>query len=145
MFKIPHDLGFNSKHLAECLDRMTAAEINQLPFGVLKISFDGKVELFSETEAEQSGYGTERKPPVGLDFFIELAPCMNTPEFRGQIEQAALKGRVDFECGHTGDYGNRFRHYRVRIMSAESGGFWQVHDREKHSSKTISKKTEDWQ
>jgi photoactive yellow protein len=129
MLNIPHDLNFDSPNLAECLDSMSAQEINLLPFGVLKISFDGKVELFSKPEAEQSGYGTDRLPPVGLDFYIELAPCMNTPEFRGQIEQLARQGHVDFECGHTGDYGNRSRHYQVRIISAESGGFWQIHDR----------------
>jgi photoactive yellow protein len=120
---------FDSINLAEILDQLSDDEINALPFGVIQIGSDGTVKKYSKTEAEQSGYGAQRKPPIGLDFFTQLAPCMNTVTFRDHIEKAAKQGKVDIECGHIGDYADRNRHCKVRILSSNEGGFWQIHNR----------------
>jgi photoactive yellow protein len=124
-----HALNIESENLAASLDQMSDAEIDALPFGVILIGKDNKVLKYSKKEAFQSGYGVDRTPPIGLDFFGQLAPCMDTPQFRGQIEKAAQTGKVDIECGHTGDFADRSRFFRIRIMSAGNGGYWQIHDR----------------
>ena len=123
-------LSFDSDDLAESLERMSDAEIDALPFGVIRLGADGKVLKYSRREAEQSGYGRDRLPPIGLDFFIELAPCMNTSQFRGQIDQAAATGKVDIEFGHLGDFADRSRMLRIRILRAVTGGFWHLHERQ---------------
>lgn len=123
-----HTLDFESANLAEGLKNMTDEELNALPFGVILIGADGKVQKYSKREAEQSGYGVNRTPK-GLNFFAELAPCMDTSQFRGQIDKAAAAGKVDIELGHTGDFSDRSRNFKVRIISAEDGGFWHLHNR----------------
>lgn len=121
-------LDFEAANIAETLKSMTDDEINALPFGVILIGADGKVLKYSKREAEQSGYGANRTP-IGLDFFAELAPCMDTTQFRGQIDKAAAAGKVDIELGHTGDFRDRSRSFKVRIISADDGGFWHLHNR----------------
>ncbi len=121
-------LDFESENIAETLKNMSDEELNALPFGVILIGADGKVKKYSQREAEQSGYGVNRTP-VGLDFFADLAPCMDTPQFRGQIDKAAAAGKVDIELGHTGDFKDRTRSFQARIISADGGGFWHLHNR----------------
>ena len=125
----PEPLRFDEDDLGASLDRLSDAEIDQLSFGVLLVNSQGEVKKYSGVEAEQSGYGHGRSP-VGCDFFAELAPCMDTPDFRGRIEAARQKGTVDIEFGHTGDYSDRSRHFRIRVISSwRYDGFWHVHDR----------------
>ena len=116
------DLDFDAPDLVARLEQLSLAQIDQLPFGVVRLSADGRVELYSKREAELSGFGDRRA--LGLGFFTQVAPCMDTPAFRGRLQAEARDGTVDFELGHTGDFADPSRFIRVRIRSASDGGFW---------------------
>lgn len=117
-----NELAFDAPDLATRLAQLSPAQIDQLPFGVVRLSADGKVQLFSKREAELSGFDGRRA--LGLAFFTQVAPCMDTPAFRGRLHAEAQQGSVDFELGHTGDFADPSRFIRVRVRSALDGGFW---------------------
>ena len=115
-------IDFNQPTLARAVEALDRDQIDRLPFGVIKLDAGGAVTLFSRTEATQSGY--RDRPALGLDFFLEVAPCMGRPEFRGRIEQARQSGEVDIEIGWIGDFDDRNREMQVRVQSAADGGLW---------------------
>jgi photoactive yellow protein len=113
---------FDTPEAAKTLENLSPDEIDALPFGVVRLSDTGVVTLFSKTEAQQSGFGERRA--VGRSFFDLIAPCMNTPAFRGRIDEQVRSGKLDLEFGHTGDFSDPARFIRIRVCSAAGGGFW---------------------
>lgn len=120
-------LSFDDLELARSVEALSAAAIDTLPFGVIRLDASGKVVLFSATEARLSGYGD--RPAIGLSFFTEVAPCLSGPEYKGRIDAAITSGRVDIEMGCAGDFKDPDGEYRVRILSASDGGLWIFHQR----------------
>ena len=113
--------------LAGQLEQMTDDARNALPFGVIGLDSNGKVWFYSRREAELSGYGD--RPVKDLDFFREVAPCMNTEDFRGRVMRELEAGELDIEIGHTGDFSDRSRFMRVRVMSGGQGRLWLANQR----------------
>jgi photoactive yellow protein len=118
---------FHDDDLAQRLAAMSPDQLNALPFGVIKLDAANRVLFFSATEARLSGYGTA--PILGLDFFADVAPCMDTDEFRGRVNRQRAAGEVDIEIGHTGDFSDPNRFMRSRVMSAAGGGLWLANER----------------
>lgn len=121
----------DASDIARRLEALSYDIIDTLPYGVIRLDASGRVVYFSKTEERHSGY--QGPTAVGLHLFTELAPCMNTPHFRGRVEESAARGTLDVELGHTGDFADRSRFFRVRVVSASDGGTWQLHEREELS------------
>jgi photoactive yellow protein len=119
---------FNSPELARAVEALTLEAVNALPFGAVHLDSDGKVLVFSNAEADLSGYGT--RPALGRQFFTEIAPCMNNPSFRGRIDRALAAGKLDIEFSYVGDFNDEEKDLRVRIQSATGGGCWIFIQRE---------------
>lgn len=113
---------FDTPELARAVEALDAAAIDTLPFGAIRLDDAGIVRYYSRAEARLSGHGD--RPAVDRAFFTEVAPCMDTPGYRGRIERALAGGRLDIEFGHLGDFGDRERELRVRVQSATGGGVW---------------------
>jgi len=120
-------VSFADPKLAPKLEALSEDEMNSLPFGVIKLDGNGIVAFYSRTEARQSGW--KKRPAVGLDFFVAIAPCMATPEFKGRIDEAVRRGAVDIEMGWIGDFDDPNGEMTVRIQSAADGGIWICLDR----------------
>jgi photoactive yellow protein len=116
------EITFDQPQLARAVEQLPVDAINRLPFGVIKLTAGGVVEFYSAREAELSGRGD--RPILGLEFFTNIAPCMDTPQFRGRIESAVASGKLDAEFNHIGDFSDRDRELAVRAQSASDGGIW---------------------
>lgn len=116
------DITFDTAELARAVEQLPVDAINQLPFGVIKLTAAGLVEFYSAREAELSGRGD--RPILGMEFFTNIAPCMNTPQFWGQIDAAVAAGKLDAEFSHIGDFSDRDRELAIRAQSAADGGIW---------------------
>jgi photoactive yellow protein len=116
------DVIFDTPELGRAIEKLSVDSINRLPFGVIKLNASGVVEFYSAREAELSGRGD--LPVLGIDFFSKIAPCMDTPQFRGRIETAIANGKLDAEFSHIGDFSDRDRELAIRAQSASDGGVW---------------------
>lgn len=114
--------GFDEPRLAEAVERLSPEAIDALPFGAIRLDAEGRVTFFSATERRQSGL---RREALGRLFFAEIAPCMDTDEFRGRIDRALAAGQLDIAFGHVSDMpgGARDVALDVRVQSVP-GGRW---------------------
>lgn len=73
--------------------RMSASELNGLPFGVLELDEEGTIVRINEPEARR----THREPEafLGLNFFDDVAPCTNVREFADEFREGARRGYLD--------------------------------------------------
>lgn len=120
---VTEDLDFDTGHLAEAVEHMRPEQVDALRFGAIRLDAAGKVTYYSEAERRQSGY---RKETIGRTFFTEMAPCMDNSHFRGRIEQALARGKLDIAFDYIADFpsGARGVEVRVRVQSAGDGGCW---------------------
>jgi photoactive yellow protein len=115
---------FHSPRLAETLDAASQDEINGLPFGAVRLSKTGVVEFYSTREQELSGFG---RSAVGLNWFREVAPCMDNPIIRGRIEIATALGPVDIVVEHVGLFGDPKARVELRVVETlDRRGYWLV-------------------
>ncbi len=114
---------YEDPQLARKVEHLDTADIDALPFGAIRISYpDETVTHYSEAERRLSGSGD--RPRLRLNFFRDIAPCMDNDHYRGRIAQAMARGTLDLEFTHIGDFEDRNRELTVRVQSASDGGYW---------------------
>lgn len=121
---------YDDPQLARIVETLTVDEIDLLPFGAIRVDADNIVVHYSAAERQLSGSGT--RPRLGRSFFADIAPCMDTPHYRGRIEQARAAGRLDIRFTHIGDFADGERELTVRVQSASGGGYWIFMRRDSH-------------
>ena len=118
----PAPFSFDDPDLARKAEALEESLLDRLPFGAIRLDEQGVVRVYSGAERRLSGSGNRER--LGHDFFTEIAPCMNTEEFRGRIDRARAAGRLDLEFGYVGGFADGERELAVRIQSASDGGVW---------------------
>jgi len=114
-------LAFDETHLARCAEQLSAAALHALPYGAIRLDWDGRIVFYSDAEARLSGYA---RPTLGKHFFTEVAPCLANAGFHARIEQAQAAGLLDIEFSHIGDFNDACKEVCFRIQSASDGGVW---------------------
>lgn len=77
----------------ENVDDMSTEELNELPFGAIQLSPDGKVLSYNAMEADISGRSPDAV--IGKDFFTQVAPCTNVQEFAGRFREGVKNGDLN--------------------------------------------------
>jgi photoactive yellow protein len=75
------------------LAAMSAEEVDRLPFGVIKVDRKGTILFYNATEGRLAGFDPSKV--VGHNFFRDIAPCTNRPEFLGRFLDGVQAGRFD--------------------------------------------------
>lgn len=87
----------------QAIDRMSLTELDQLPFGAIRLDDTGKVLSYNLAESKLTGRDPKRV--IGRNFFTQVAPCTNVQIFAGRFREGVAKGdlhaifpyRFDFE------------------------------------------------
>jgi photoactive yellow protein len=108
------------------LEKLNEQELDDLPFGVIRIDSAGLVLFYSKTEARLSGYG---QIPTGLNIF-ELSSCLGSDDFRGRITRAAEQGPINLDIGWSGDFASPKRDLRFYIRSSTPDDIWILVERD---------------
>jgi photoactive yellow protein len=120
------EIDFDAPDLAARAERASLFDLDQLPFGVIRLDRDGTVRFYNSTEARLSGYG---EIPPGENLFA-ISKCLGSDAFRGRIERAMEQGPVDLDINWPGDFGDPQRELRIRVQSSRSGGLWLFIERD---------------
>ena len=72
---------------------MSAAELDDLPFGVLELDAAGTIVRINRVEARRTGRDPEEF--LGLNFFEDVAPCANVQEFAGEFRDGVRRGDLE--------------------------------------------------
>lgn len=103
------------------LSSMTVREIDALPYGAIKVDRGGKVLTYNATESRLMGLQAPRV--IGRNFFGDVAPCTNTPEFYGRFARGVETGRLN----ETFEYlfaGRRRMSVWIHMFKIKPGDFW---------------------
>ena len=75
---------FGKSDVENVLAKMTDAQLNKLAFGAIELDAAGKVLKYNAVEGAITG--RDPKAVIGKNFFTEVAPCTNRPEFKGVFD-----------------------------------------------------------
>jgi len=105
------------------LARMNDKQLNALAFGAVELDTTGKIIRYNTTEASITG--RDPKAVVGQNFFKDIAPCTNRPEFKGVFDAGVKKGELNTLFEYVFDYQMKPTKVKVHMTKAMSGSsYW---------------------
>lgn len=69
---------------------LSQAQIDALPFGLIGVDADGRIEQYNAFESNLSRLPKERV--IGRNFFTDVAPCTAVKDFQGRFEAFVASG-----------------------------------------------------
>ena len=121
--------GFDDDDLVDRLDDLSDEARDTLPFGTAKMTAAGVVIAYARRESELSGFAAAAA--LGRNWFVDVAPCMDTPALRAELLPERGRGPVDIAFEHTGDFRDPKAILRVRIMqTADLAHYWIAIERQ---------------
>ena len=112
----------------ENIDRMSAEELDALPFGAIRLDKDGKILAYNMTESKLTGRDPKRV--VGRNFFTDVAPCTNVQSFAGRFREGVAKGDMHVIFPYRFDFEMAPRDVTVTLFYAQQTGTAWVFVRE---------------
>lgn len=95
-------VAFGKEDVENVLARMTPQELDDLAFGAVQLDAKGQVLVYNAAEASITGRRAD--DVVGRNFFREVAPCTDTPRFRGVFEAGVRANDLNTMFEYTFDY-----------------------------------------
>ncbi len=117
-------LEFGSNDIDNAMSRLSPFEINRLAFGTIQLDAAGTILQFNEMEGKITG--RDPKQMVGKNFFTEVAPCTNTPTFKGAFDRGVKAGDLNVMFEYTFDYVMTPTRVKVHMKKAVAGGSYWV-------------------
>ncbi len=110
------DITYGRDDIDNALAGLTPAELDTLPFGVIKITRQGTILQFNKKE----GQLTNLVPGdiIGRNFFRDIAPCTNRREFLGQFVAGAKSGKLDVKFNYLFDFRMKPRRVTVHLKKS---------------------------
>ena len=79
-------------HEIEKVNELEEEQLNELPFGAIRLDKDGNILSFNKYEADLTGREPSRV--IGKNFFTQVAPCTNVQTFAGRYREGVAKGEL---------------------------------------------------
>ena len=116
-------VAFGKTDIENVLARMNDTQLNQLAFGAVEVDAVGKILKYNAAEGALTG--RDPKAVIGKNFFKEVAPCTNRPEFKGVFDAGVKEGKFSKLFEYVFDNNMKATKVQVHMKSAISGtSFW---------------------
>ncbi len=93
---------FDATDIKNALKDMSAEEVDGLAFGAIELDKFGKILKYNAAEGAITGRAPE--DVIGKNFFRDVAPCTNTPSFRGEFDRGVKAGKLEAMFEYLFDY-----------------------------------------
>ena len=114
---------FGKGDIANVVAKLSAKEIDGLAFGAIQLDASGRILQYNAMEGQITG--REPKAVLGKNFFTEVAPCTNTPGFKGTFDKGVKAGDLNTMFEYTFDYNMKPTKVKVHMKKALVGDtFW---------------------
>lgn len=87
-------LTFSDLTVLDWLEVRTAEQLDDAPFGVVRMSRDGKVVAYCKSESHFTGISPDYA--VGKYYFSQIAPCANNVMVAAKYAQPELDEELDY-------------------------------------------------
>lgn len=115
---------FGSDDIENTLSKLSATDIDQLAFGAIELDAHGTILSYNATEGAITG--RDPKDVIGKNFFTEVAPCTNRPEFNGKFREGIASGDLNTIFEYVFDYNMQPTKVKVHMKKALSGGSYYI-------------------
>ena len=114
---------FGKGDIANVVAKLSGKEIDDLAFGAIQLDASGRILQYNAMEGQITG--REPKAVLGKNFFTEVAPCTNTPGFKGTFDKGVKSGDLNTMFEYTFDYNMKPTKVKVHMKKALIGDtFW---------------------
>ena len=114
---------FGKVDIANTLSKMSVGEIDKLAFGAIELDRTGRILRYNQMEGQITG--RDPSEALGKNFFTDLAPCTNTPAFRGAFDKGVAAGDLNVMFEYTFDYKMKPTKVKVHMKKALTGdSYW---------------------
>ncbi len=95
-------LTFRHNDVGERLMNTSDEQLDNAPFGIIRLDDDGTVQFFNRYESALSGVSPAEAE--GRNFFTQVAPCTNNWLFRGRFRKGVRRDDLDETFTYTYTY-----------------------------------------
>ena len=107
----------------ERIEHFGEPDLDQLPFGAIRLDKEGKILSYNQTEADLAG--RKKENVVGKNFFTEVAPCTDVQDFASKFREGVQKGTLHTVFPYVFDYNMDPRNVWVTLFySNETDTAW---------------------
>ena len=96
------------------IGRLSAEELDALPFGAIQLDGDGTI--LSYNKAEERISGRKAAEVVGKNFFREVAPCTRVKRFFGAFQAGVDRKELNEVFDFTFRFPDGAREVRIRMI-----------------------------
>lgn len=116
-------VGFGKDDIENVMAKMSPIEVDQLAFGAVQL--DAKGGILRYNAAEASITGRDAASVIGKNFFRDVAPCTNSPTFKGVFDKGVREGNLNTMFEYVFDYNMAPTKVKIHMKKAISdGSFW---------------------
>jgi photoactive yellow protein len=116
-------VGFGKDDIENVLSRMSPTDVDQLAFGAVQLDAKGTILRYNAAEATITG--RDAKDVIGRNFFRDVAPCTNSPTFKGVFDQGVRADNLNTMFEYVFDYKMAATKVKIHMKKAISdGSFW---------------------
>ena len=116
-------VAFGKDDIENVLGKLTNVEIDKLAFGAVQLDASGKILTYNAAEAGITGRSAASV--IGKNFFRDVAPCTDSPNFKGVFDAGVLGGDLNAMFEYVFDYNMAPTKVKIHMKKAISGDtFW---------------------
>ena len=116
-------VAFGKDDIDNVLGKFSNAQIDQLAFGAVQLDASGTILTFNAAEAGMTGRNAASV--IGKNFFREVAPCTNSPSFKGVFDAGVKKGELNTMFEYLFDDNMVATKVKIHMKKAISGNsYW---------------------
>jgi photoactive yellow protein len=116
-------IAFGKNDIDNVLNKLSNVEIDRLAFGAVQLDARGTILKYNAAEADITGRNAASV--IGRNFFTEVAPCTNAPNFKGVFDAGVRSGELNTLFEYVFDYNMAPTKVKIHMKKALSGdSYW---------------------
>jgi len=116
-------VAFGKTDVENVLAKMNSAQFNKLAFGAIELDASGRIIKYNAVEGAITG--RDPKTMIGKNFFTEVAPCTNRPEFKGVFDTGVRSKNLNVLFEYVFDHQMKPTKVKIHMKQAITGtSYW---------------------
>lgn len=112
-------VAFGKTDVDNVLSKMNDAQLNKLAFGAVELDASGKILKYNAVEGAITG--RDPKAVIGKNFFTEVAPCTNRPQFKGVFDAGVRTKNLNTMFEYVFDHQMKPTKVKIHMKQAITG------------------------
>lgn len=111
-------MSFVTPDILSKLGSLSRTDIDNAPYGIVKVDNSGKILLYNRYESELAGVATATAE--GKNFFTEVAPCTNNKLFFGKFKSGVEVSDLNSAFNYTFTYKMKPTNVQIHLVHDKS-------------------------